>query len=165
MTPYYADGKPRSRHTYNYIKYIPSIDKFCSLGSAAMYIQSGNTYSVDCFDFDTKTWANYGTGLLAEPGGTSALDPTTGHIWTHGMMGSRLAEYIPTTNTWIRHGDAWSDAFYGPQYTSEIDPIERKYVAFSRENYITWDMTLTGVAAGVTHTGIPAQIASGTQNP
>lgn len=29
---YYMDGTPVSRHTYNYIKYVPYLDLFCSFG-------------------------------------------------------------------------------------------------------------------------------------
>ena len=38
--PYYNDGSPRSRHSYDYLQYLPTIDRFCSHCSVSKLKQS-----------------------------------------------------------------------------------------------------------------------------
>ena len=36
-TDSYADGSPRARHTYDYIEFVPSVNRLMSFGGAALY--------------------------------------------------------------------------------------------------------------------------------
>jgi hypothetical protein len=57
--PYYNDGKPRSRHTYNYIEYIPApFDRLCTFGGTSLY-PGTVTPNTDCFNFGTSQWTQY----------------------------------------------------------------------------------------------------------
>ena len=59
-TLYYPDGLPTSRHTYDYIEYLPTMDRFCSAGVVGAYgsgVTSGPAF--DCLNFDTLQWEKY----------------------------------------------------------------------------------------------------------
>lgn len=105
----YPDGKPRSRHTYNYIQYVPAIDKFCSFGGSVFWPggQTGES-TVRIFDFDTKEWSKASKTFSASVGSITAVDPQTGHVWQMGGQGPPtdvLSEYDPVNYQWTKHGN------------------------------------------------------------
>lgn len=151
--PYAPDGNPTSRHTYDYLQYVPAIDSLCSFGGAGFY-SSGQTQTghTDCYDFEAGRWRQHpdraflGTNI----GAFSAVDPTSGHAWAHGCGGySSLAELDPVADAWLSHGGMWTETVY-PQYnlTAAIDPVGRVLVAVGGGQAFTWDLSKPGDVAG-----------------
>jgi hypothetical protein len=165
--PYAADGGPCSRHTYNYIQYVPAIDRFCTFGGAGFYVtgQTGTAHT-DAFNFDTKTWAPladvpdraYSIGVF------SAVDPVSGHVWQHGCQGSAiLAEYDPAQNKWIAHGGQWTESGWFSYYmTAAIDPVRHTFVAVGGGSQYYWKTDSLGDQAGkvLPTTGDTAMVAA-----
>jgi MYXO-CTERM domain-containing protein len=139
---YYPDGTPRSRHTYEYVEYVPAIDRFCSLGGSALF-PSGQVgiANVDCFDFDSLTWKRMADTPSASIGAVSAVDPNTGHVWMQGAgNGLPLAEYDPLADSWASHvkePSGWFD--YG--HTADIDAKRHRFVAIGGGEVVVWDLT------------------------
>ncbi len=153
---HYPDGQPRSRHTYDYVEYVPSIDRFCSFGASGQFPSGGTeTSSVDCFDFDTNTWETdqyksvpkrkYESNLNA----VSAYDEVTGYVFLHTtstgddprMFRWRPAE--PGSDKWkVLTGPDWI------QYnlTAEIDPEHRIMIAIGNDKHYAWRLGKSGAA-------------------
>jgi hypothetical protein len=152
---YYPDGPPRSRHTYEYLEYVPSIDRFCSFGGAAQY-PSGSyeneTANVDCFNFGTNQWETRFYKSVPRlrweslVNGLSAYDPVTDRIYLHTTPvgdGPGLYRWRPATNG----TDAWEilqrpAGYIGGEemMTAEIDPERRVMVAAGAGNFLVWDL-------------------------
>lgn len=159
-TGYYPDGLPRSRHTYDYIEYIPSIDRFCSFGGAGQYPSGQSTNevaNVDCFNFGTNSWetAKYKRIPKAQwesvINGLSAYDPTSRRLYLHtSWIGENpgLYRWTPATDG----TDAWELLNRGQwigadEYmTAEIDPNLNVMVALGSGRFLVWD--LNNPAAG-----------------
>jgi hypothetical protein len=145
---YYPDGKPRSRHTYDYIEYIPPpVDRFCSFGASTMYPAAlppvGN---VDCLNFESRLWERKANAIVYGIGAFSAYDPVTGRVWVHGAGGSYLASFDPRKNQWYPHGRLAIEErgiFFEP--TAEIDPVRRKMVAIGDGTVLVWDLAQSGM--------------------
>ncbi len=139
----YLDGLPRSRHTYNYIEYMPNIDRFISVGSAATY---PNGISPDKkfydFNFDTLTW-NKSRAPAISGGNISSFavyDPVTGHIFRHGALNSYfgLDEYDPVNDKWTKRPGGYVRLYV----TAAIDPNRRTLVALgSGKVPLRWDLS------------------------
>ena len=143
---YYPDGKPRSFHTYEYIEYVPSIDRFCSFGNSAGYPGVNSTSNIDCFNFSTLQWeprrGNLPAGAWGTPGTAAAYDSTTGHAFVLGMQSSSIvAEFNPSTNTSTVRSNP---SYVGYYVTAEIDPTRRKLVAIGSGQQFMWDISGTG---------------------
>ena len=133
---FYPDGTPRSRHTYNYIQYVPSIDRFCSLGDHAMFPNgTTSTPHVNCNDFDWKTvnpsdpkrgWEYVGDLPRRGRRGPSAYDPVTGHIWLHGRD-EYLLEWDPVANVWTDRTTS-GELVASSRHTAALDPGRRVFV-------------------------------------
>jgi hypothetical protein len=138
---YYPDGKPRSRHTYSYLLYVPSMDRFCSFGATAGY-PNGTVMGrmVDCFNFGTSQWERKADAPSEGPEGPfAAYDPTTGHVWAHGTgPGAYLTEYNPSSNTWTVH--AADNTGWTPAYTCALDWRRRKFVGLGEGDVRVWDL-------------------------
>jgi hypothetical protein len=147
--------QPRSRHTYEYVEYIASIDKFCSFGFTSPYPDGGQGgSSMHCYNFTLAKWERgvvpQGWGL----GATSAYDPLTGHGWIKGTDShSFLSEFIPDSGTsgkWFKRTTDSADFFYKYSLTMDIDPAARKLVAVGGGEVWYWD--ITNPPAGVSQT-------------
>jgi hypothetical protein len=147
---YYPDGRPRSRHTYEYIEYVPSIDRFCSFGGAAQFPSAtGSVSNVDCFDFDRGVWETTRyrdvprTQFESLINAVTAYDPVSGYLylhttpvgndphlmrWTPGMDGADRWEIL-TGYDWIEEN-----------MTGEIDPERRVMVAVGMGRFHLWDL-------------------------
>ncbi len=147
----YPDGRPSSRHTYNYLQYAPNTDKFYSLGYSASY---GNLapdgHHVDMYDFGTLTWKR----VSSKPengrpvGSFSAYDPATGHMWQVGSTSrAALNEYDPIADKWTKHADA---GFVSQYATAAIDPNRHIMVAIGSydgtRQVLVWDLDNPGKA-------------------
>lgn len=143
---YYPDGKPRSFHTYEYIEYVPSIDRFCSFGNSAGYPGVNSTSNIDCFNFSTLQWeprrGNLPAGAWGTPGTAAAYDSATGHAFVLGMQSSSIvAEFNPSTNTSTIRSNP---SYVGYYVTAEVDPVRRKLVAIGSGQQFMWDISGTG---------------------
>lgn len=146
-TGYYPDGKPRSRHTYEYLEYLaPPFDRFCSFGASGMYPSGQVTIgNVDCFNFDNLQWERYADAPSYGIGATTAYDPVKGHAWVHGTESRpRLAEFNPTANSWATRGTDQSDLAFNYRVVAEIDPVRRKYVVIGGGVAASWNIDATG---------------------
>ncbi|MCK6461794.1 MAG: Ig-like domain-containing protein, partial [Planctomycetes bacterium] len=135
----HPDGAPVSRHTYEYLEYVPSVDRFFVGGGAGLWF-SGQfsdpmTYM---FDFDALRWTQHGEcpcyGVA-----TSAIGPD-GRVWMHGSHGKEavLAAFDATASEWTRYAPFRGWLGYGR--TAEIDPVERKYVMIGAGEVRIWDL-------------------------
>jgi hypothetical protein len=163
--------QPRSCHTYEYIEYLASMDRFCSFGFASPYPEGGQGgNAVHCFDFSTKKWerrnASPGWGIAA----ISAYDPVTGHGWVKGTDShSWLAEFAPESGSigkWFKRSSDSTDFYYKYLLTMDIDPIARKLVAVGGGEVWYWDIVrpATGVSQSLVTTAGATSIV-GEKNP
>jgi hypothetical protein len=157
--PYASDGGPCARHTYNYIQYVPSIDRFCSFGGAG-FSGSGNsgTDNVDAFNFTTNQWEKKGAmpGVGNHIASISAVDGATGKVWVHGTYdNSKMAEWDPVTNTWTSRGLSNASGYMDIRFTAAIDPKREKMVAVGGGAVWVWDLLAAGntPVTAVTTTG------------
>ena len=142
---YYPDGKPRSRHTYDYLEYLgPPFDRLCSFGGSGLYPSGQITVrNTDCFNFASSTWSRYADCPAAGIGICSAYDPVKKHAWVHGPNSNgQLTEYDPVANTWTARGVAGPGDVY---YTNgEIDPVRRRYIAIGNNVAASWNIDAVG---------------------
>jgi hypothetical protein len=145
----YPDGRPRSRHTYNSLQYVPApLDRFCAFGAGGFF-PSGQTGDgrIQCFDLAGGTWSlvgevNHGGGT----GALSAVDPIGGHVWTHGTASNAyFSEFDPVTRQTIRHAPD-SSGFFSYSFTAAIEPRARRFVAIGGNEVRTWDLGHPDVA-------------------
>jgi hypothetical protein len=136
----YPDGSPRSRHTYNYIQYVPAIDRFCTLGGAGQY-PSGQigTNKTFCLDLDAKKWEQKANAVSPNIGAISGYDQATGRVWLQGTADSPdLSEWDPVGNKWVKHvriDAGWFDY----NYTAAIG--EGKMLAVGQGHVWQWDLS------------------------
>jgi hypothetical protein len=139
---YYPDGLPRSRHTYEYIEYLPPpFDRFCSLGGSALF-PSGQIAipNVDCFDFESLTWERRADAPSYGIGAVAAVDPNTGFAWIQGAGNSQpLAHYEPAGDTWYTHAIEPS-GWFAYSHTAAIDSTRRRLVAVGGGESVVWDL-------------------------
>ena len=145
----YPDGKPRSRHTYNYIEYIPTIDRFCSFGAAGLY-PSGvtSTDRTDCFNFNSLEW-ELRTRIPSSNGrneSVSSYDPVTGFVYHKPNFSSKMAVYDPMKNIWTMKGRIF---FKGSKLTSAIDPKRQIMLFVGAGKFLSWDLK-TGLDTSLT---------------
>ncbi len=81
--PYYADGKPASRHIYHHNVWVPQRNRLMMFGCRAPWPTGGANFpTVDGFNPDTNTWDAERTWddlSIAVNGG--CVDPATGNVW------------------------------------------------------------------------------------
>ncbi len=135
----YPDGKPRARHTYDYVQYLPSIDAFCTFGGAGLY-PSGQTGTdkTHCFDFQTNAWVLKGNAPSSGIGSVSGVDPETGVAWLQaGGNNGGFAEWNAGSNTWKPHGTYAKGWF---EYYSTAAAGRGKLLAFGQGKLVQWDL-------------------------
>jgi hypothetical protein len=127
-TSLYTDGQPRARETYNYLQYIPSIDRMVSFGGGNLYPCCNETLETDAFDFATLTWDTTTYAPRPEFGGPfssiSAVDGATGHVWYVGEGPTRVLEFDPLANQWTTHAEDYLLLYRN----AAIDPVRRAFV-------------------------------------
>jgi hypothetical protein len=149
---YYPDGQPRSRHTYDYIEYVPVIDRFCSFGGAAQFPAQDvhETANVDCFDFDANRWETRAYRPIPK---SSRYESSINSISAYDPVQRLL--YLHTTRTgddprlWRWHPgppgkDRWELLtgydWIGGNLNAEIDPGRRLMVAVGEGQLYAWDL-------------------------
>jgi hypothetical protein len=87
---YYSDGKPTSRHLYDYMVYSPELRRVLLIGAQGAWGLPLGFNTIDGFNVDTNQWDpagtypyTYGTALASSGGGAwgTIRDPNTGAIY------------------------------------------------------------------------------------
>jgi hypothetical protein len=144
--PYYPDGKPRARHTYDYVEYVPPpFDRFCTFGGVSLYPGVNSTYT-DCFNFDTLQWQRFADSPSYGFGAPAVYDPVSGRLWQHGSSPSptRLASYNPSTNTWTIRGDYEQDLEYVSGAVGVVDPLRRRFLIIGNGVAASFNLDASG---------------------
>lgn len=143
----YADGTPRACHTYNYIQYVPAIDRFMSFGTTANFPASRGGKTTWAYDFDKKKWEEKGATMAGGIGAYSAVDPVTNMVYVRGTSyGTCLALWDPKTNKWknltgrVNHRTDYYK-------TADIDPVGRRFIAAGRKLVYLYDFSKEGKVA------------------
>jgi hypothetical protein len=126
----YADGSPRSRHSYNYLEFVPAANRLLSFGGAALYPYGHiSTRRIAEFDPGTRTWV---TGERADVpsggnmiGAHARLDPISGDVFFLAGQRAALARYSPVEDRW-RQG--WGRQYVRVHATAAIDAKQRLFV-------------------------------------
>lgn len=151
----YSDGRPVSRHTYDYIEYLPPpVDALFVGGGGGLWEGAHNDPNTYLFNFASNTWTTLSAKMPSSSstymgiGAISALDVATGKIWFHdaGSPGTILSEFDPVTLTWTKHGGypTEPDGFIDYKWNGALDPIRRKLVAIGNGKVYVWDLTKKG---------------------
>jgi len=102
--------QPRSRHSYWYQVYVPTIDRYCSMGASFTFPNARSSGHVDCFDFNAKRWEQKQDALTFNGLATAVYDPAARKVWVHGQQWSNtqgfLASWDPATDTWTQRSNA-----------------------------------------------------------
>lgn len=120
------DGTPMTRHTYDYLAYLPTVDAMAVVGGAAFW--ELRNYNAPADDVDTlwlfhpsnNTWTTAGTSQASGVHTTATVD-ADGVLWAveGNTSYAYLWSYDPTTEEWTSHTHL--QLFNG--VTSEIDPV------------------------------------------
>ena len=136
----YPDGKPRARHTYHYIEYLPNVDLFCSIGGAGMY-PSGNisVNRTDCFNFNSGQWERKADKPSSSGKGNSvaSYDSASGRIYYKSNGPSPMVVYDPTRNEYFQTGKSFSKP---SAITSVIDASRRIMVFAGYGDTSVWNI-------------------------
>lgn len=140
----YADGTPRSNHTYGALQYIPTIDRFCSFGTSANFPASRGGPTTWAFDFTANQWERKSSAPGFGFGASSAWDPVTRKVWIriNGKEGM-LAQWDPAKDTWVVRGRRLEHKTWYEQ-SAAIDPIGRRYVAVGGGKIRAYDLSRQG---------------------
>ncbi len=151
-TDTYSDGSPRSRHTYDYIEFVPSANRLMSFGGAALY-PYGNTSTrrISEFDQGSRGWV---TGRRADVpaggnmiGAHARLDSSSGDVYFLAGQRAPLMRYSPAGDRW-REG--WGVHYVRVHATAAIDPKRRFFVLIGSgtgaPQALRWDLDRPGPA-------------------
>ena len=130
---YAPDGAPGSRHTYDSLEYVPSLDRFCSFVGGSDY-PSGNDRGkgqLNCFNFDVNGWERKaetpdGASIADTIGPKAAYDSVTDKVFVQGGPRGPFSSYSPASNSWSIHIS--STGWIPYHSTTAIDPNRRKMV-------------------------------------
>lgn len=145
-TWYYNDGEPRARETYNYLEYVPAVDRMICFGGGNLYPGSGNhtTTELMAFDFDTRTWSNsFGmhSGVPWRAYNTMVVvDGLTGDVFMKQPGFNALHHWDPVANVWTKLVGTGATA---TEYNNAvIDERNRYFLWTGRPNsdMTVWDM-------------------------
>jgi hypothetical protein len=133
------DGSPVSRHTYEYIDYVPQTDRFICCGGAALWYDSFGDPNTHLFDFDTLSWSQAGQCPSSSIGAVCAV-AADGRVWQHGSSysASKLTAFNPTTGAWTSHVNDGS--FLGYYRTAEIDPVTYRFFMIGDGDCYVFDL-------------------------
>lgn len=125
--------QPNSRHTYDGIEYVQSLDRMFVFGGS-LACGSGNFGSDTwMFDFGTMRWSRMnpsGTLPRGDAGMMTAYDPVTGLIFLHDRR--YLYSYDPARDAYTRLSTAQESLGY--HMVATIDPKRRLFVMVGYDN-------------------------------
>lgn len=109
LTPYYASGKPASRHAYRTIHWVPQRSRFIMGGARYVWGAPGTSFpNVSGFNPDavppafdpSNTWTDSLASLCA-------FDPVSGvGLGIRPNSGGQLAKWVAATDTWTQPAPA-----------------------------------------------------------
>lgn len=143
---YYPDGLPRSRHTYDYVVYVPELGAMCSAGGAGLWMSGQiSVANFDCFDFDTLQWSSRAPAPDGSIGGIADYDPVAGRVAYVAGPGIRyLTDYDVAADVWTVHGDNFTNGGLGYGLTGRVHPSARKFVGVGGSAIYAWDLDIPG---------------------
>lgn len=119
--------QPNSRHTYDGIEYIPTVDRMFVFGGS-LACGSGNFGSDTwTFDFATMRWSRVTpTGSLpsGDAGMMTAFDPVSGLVYVHDRR--YLYSFNPSTGAYTRLSN--TNESLGYHLAATIDPKRRLFI-------------------------------------
>lgn len=122
-----------SRHTYDGIEYLPNVDRMFVFGGALACDSGGLGADTWTFSFATMTWKRMnpsGPIPRANPGVTTAYDPTTKLLFLHDQYD--LYSYDFAKDEYVRlHQSAGS----GYHLNATIDPVRRRFLLLGHDAY------------------------------
>ena len=134
----YSDGNPSSRHTYDGLEYIPSIDRFWAHGGSLYCGNGGFGNGTWTFNFTALSWERKEDSLATYASTPfSAYDPVTGHVFVQRY--ADFLEYDPLSDTWTKRGRF--PAGIGGRRVATIDPIRRKFLIIGEGQVLAFDLT------------------------
>ena len=145
-TGVFADGLPRSCHTYDYIEYVPSIDRFCSFGVGATWPmafgQNPETLVGWAFDFEKKKWEK--KSRIPWRVHASAWDPVSGRVWVRSRFAAYVAEWDPAEDAWTVRSKRLKG---GGNFlvVGIVDPIGRRFLAVGGKTILAYDIGSSGL--------------------
>lgn len=146
QTGLYSDGKPRSFHTRDYLEYVPTIDRFCSLGVASPFPRSRRVLQQHqvtwAFDFDAKKWekkARPPFHMIA-----SAWDPVAGRAWARARAVAYIACWDPLKDVWATRSKRLK-SHNNFRVSGVIDPVGRRFLAIGGEFFFAYDIGAEGM--------------------
>lgn len=128
----HADGAPMTRHPYDTIAYLPTLDAMFLPGGGGGYWELRN-YGAPADDLNrsylfnggTAGWSNYGSTGVGAIMSVTGVD-AEGDLWLVQANTSQgaLWRFAPAAQTWTRfsYHQLWTSA------TGEIDPVRRVFV-------------------------------------
>jgi hypothetical protein len=122
----YANGDPRSRHTYSGIQYFSSLDKYFVHGGSLWSGSGGMGGASWFFDPVVSRWTRLGDISVCYPRSSvpfTVYDPTANLIYAHKY--NSLCEYNPGTNSWRKRGGY--DLGISPNATSVFHPKLKQF--------------------------------------
>ena len=135
----YSDGNPASRHTYDGLVYIPTLDKFWTSGGS-LYCGSGaGSSGTWMFDLATSSWTRKKNALGSQVTAMSDYDPS-GVVFSLAQNGI-LGAYDPRTDTWTHRGSATNWAEYDPARTMIYHPGKKILLIIGGGKILTYNMT------------------------
>lgn len=155
----YPDGQPRSRHTYDYLEYVPAWDRLVSFGGSGPWPRGGGEFTREISEFDLaeRRWVT-GERAAVPPGGSmiaalAQVDPATGNVFfVPGARGAML-RLDPVTGKWE---GGWERSRLTAHATGAIDPERRLLVAVGLGNRagnrqaLSWDLDRRGAPTDLT---------------
>jgi len=138
----HPDGSPITRHTYDYLDYIPPpVDRFFCGGGAVLW--RGGQFGDETtylFDFDAKKWSAGSDDPSRGTGSTCAVAPD-GTVWQHGAREpyNYLSAYDPVHDVWTKHA-VYKDGWFGYARGAGIEPRKMKYVVVGAGDTWVWDL-------------------------
>jgi hypothetical protein len=146
----YPDGKPRSRHTYGYLAYVPESDAMVSFGGSGPWPLGGGPFcrNLHAFLLGTNTWnTNFGPPV-PDSGSMIAWairHPSTGDIWYRGGYAGSLMRYEPGAQRWTTYP---ASPYIEIDSSPAIDSKRNKLVAVGSypggRQLIVWDLNRPG---------------------
>ena len=144
LKPYYPDGLPVSRQTYNDIVYHPGLDAIISVGYRGGFGGGGDSGNfIDYFDLSHGKW--FTNALRSFPDSSIKcvdVDYNAGHIWAYAMRYSRILwEYIPEDNVWYQRSKSLPRHDWNPKMRMNIAPDKKRLIITGYGLYYVFDIS------------------------
>ena len=167
VTGVYADGRPRSVHSYNKPQWIPGVGPVLALQGSTSH--NGQNGTKDFLQIDRATGEcirkpQNPVGINTFEGGGGCYDASRHSIWFFGVGSGRMGRYDVAANTWTAEtGALHSEGELGMCHIPGLDAL------FVASTYYASGCWLFDCAAKTRHeltvTGSPACVSTGFSQP